>query len=191
MYIGDSQSLTDVQFEDDLRIHLPNCTIISPELPANAYDAVSEMRRIIDTEKIDIIIGNCLGGMLAQKLKGYPKILINPLFSHLNGVRNRLEKITYRRSQEDGSIVYEVTGADIESYHNIVKGQFNGLTQREKDLTVGVCGNKADIAGILHEFQEFYEKTVYLDGDLDYEAVKYRILPTIAKIYRFECMRNR
>ena len=53
-------------------------TVIAPDLPIDPKKAVELLSQICQKEQPDIIVGTSMGGMFAQKLRGYPKLLINP-----------------------------------------------------------------------------------------------------------------
>ena len=57
-----------------LRELLPNDPIFSPDLPINPYEAINMLQELCKAEKIDIAIGTSMGGMFAQKLRGYKKL---------------------------------------------------------------------------------------------------------------------
>lgn len=69
---------------------LPQAVVYSPDLPIEPDETVALLRKIADEKHVDIVIGTSMGGMFAQKLKGYPKILVNPSFHVSRTMRKRI-----------------------------------------------------------------------------------------------------
>lgn len=171
-----------------LREFLPHCKVISPDLPVDAKEAVALLKRIVSEEQIDVVIGTSMGGMLAQKLRGVPKILVNPSFFVSETFRSNIGKVTYFSEREDGASEFEITPEIVDSYVAVERGQFRSISQREKNITVGAFGNEDDVVNCKDEYREHYDNIVYFAGGhrLDASSIKERIIPAIAKVYRFQ-----
>lgn len=64
----------------NLRQLLPNDIVISPDLPIDPIKALNMLHDICSVQNIDIVVGTSMGGMFAQQIHGYRKIIINPSF---------------------------------------------------------------------------------------------------------------
>ena len=58
--------------------------IVAPDIPIEINEAIRVIKEVCETEKPDLIIGSSLGGMQAQLIRGYKKILVNPAFNPLH-----------------------------------------------------------------------------------------------------------
>lgn len=191
LYVHGFRSSGQSGTADRLRKFLPHCKIFSPDLPIDAKEAVAMLKRIVSEEEIDVVVGTSMGGMLAQKLRGVPKVLVNPSFFVSETFRKNMGKVSFFSEREDGSTEFEITQEVVDSYVAVERGQFRAISQREKNITVGAFGNKDDVVNCKDIFKEHYDNVVYFAGGhrLDADSIKHRIIPTIAKIYRFQYMK--
>lgn len=176
-----------------LRTFLPHCKVISPDLPIDAKEAVALLKRIVSEEQIDVVVGTSMGGMLAQKLRGVPKILVNPSFFVSETFRKNMGRVTYFSEREDGAKDVEITQEIVDSYVDIERGQFRLISQQEKNITVGAFANEDGVVNCKDDYRKHYENIVYFAGGhrLDAYSIKERIIPAIATVYRFQYMNRR
>lgn len=191
LYVHGFRSSGKSSTADKLRQLLPHSKVYSPDLPIDAREAVALLKRIANEEQIDVVVGTSMGGMLAQKLRGVPKVLVNPSFFVSETFRKNMGRVNYFSEREDGATEFEITQEVVDSYVAIEKGQFRVISQREKNITVGAFGNKDDVVNCKDIFKEHYDNVVYFAGGhrLDATAIKERIIPAIAKVYRFQYMK--
>lgn len=176
---------------DRLRKFLPHCKVYSPDLPIDAKEAVALLKRIVIEEEIDVVVGTSMGGMLAQKLRGVPKVLVNPSFYVSETFRKNMGTVSFFSEREDGATKFEITQEVVDSYVAIERGQFRTISQREKNITVGAFGNMDEVVNCKDTYKEHYDNIVYFAGGhrLDADSIKKRIIPAIAKVYRFQYMK--
>lgn len=157
-------------------------------MPTDAKEAVALLKRLVQTENIDVVVGTSMGGMLAQKLRGIPKVLVNPSFFVSETFRRNMGTVTYFSEREDGSKDFEITPDIVDSYVAIERGQFRSISQKEKNITVGAFGNKDDVVNCKDDYRSHYDNIIHFAGAhrLDEESLKHRIIPAIAKVYRFQ-----
>lgn len=79
---------------------------------------------IFEDEKIGVVVGTSIGGMFAQKLRGMPKVLVNPSFFVSKTFRKNMGTVTYFKEREDGVKEFEITPEIVESYAKLEKRQF-------------------------------------------------------------------
>lgn len=87
-----------------IRRLMPDCEVISPDLPVNGEEALALLRKIVEEEKIDVVVGISMGGMLAQKLRGVYKILVNPSFHVSETFRKNMGVVSYFKPRLDGAL---------------------------------------------------------------------------------------
>lgn len=63
-----------------IREMLPGATVVAPDLPLHPAEAMDLLHHTCETENPDLIIGTSMGGMYAEMLYGYDRILVNPAF---------------------------------------------------------------------------------------------------------------
>ena len=61
-----------------IREVLPQAEVIAPDLPIEPQEALQLLKDTCEREKPDLIIGTSMGGMYAEMLYGYDRILVNP-----------------------------------------------------------------------------------------------------------------
>lgn len=186
LYVHGFRSTGNSSTAQNLRELLPHCKVVSPDLPIEAEEAVALLRKICVEEKIDVVVGTSMGGMLAQKLRGMPKVLVNPSFFVSETFKKNMGTVTYFKEREDGATEFEITPEIVESYAKIEKRQFSRISPKEMAITVGAFGNDDKTVNCKDEYMEFYENMIYFAGGhrLSKDALKDRIIPAIAQLYR-------
>ncbi len=187
LYVHGFRSSGNSGTSERLRKLLPHCKIVSPDLPIDAKEAVALLKRLVQTEKIDVVVGTSMGGMLAQKLRGVPKVLVNPSFFVSETFRKNMGAVTYFSKREDGATEFEITPEIVDSYVAVERGQFRSISQKEKNITVGAFGNKDEVVNCKDDYKDHYENIIYFAGGhrLDDESLKHSIIPAIACLYRY------
>jgi len=122
-----------------LRTLLAPCEVIAPDVPIDPYEAYWMLKGICEVEKPDLVIGLSLGGFWAQKLRGFRKILINPEFD-IAGYLGQYEGqfVDYLSPRKDGANSLFVSSRTREGFRYFQKTQFDGLDNKEIELTQGM-----------------------------------------------------
>lgn len=183
LYVHGFRSSGNAGTAERLRKLLPDSMVVSPDLPTDAHDALELLRKTAEDEKIDLVVGTSMGGMLAQKLRGIPKILVNPSFSVSNTFRRNIGTVSYFSERADGSTEFEITPETVEGYVDIERHQFDSITQKEKEITIGAFGNRDEVVDCKDVYLKHYDNIVYFDGGhrLDEESLKQCIVPAIKR----------
>ena len=85
LFLFDVPSARITLTAEDFKNALPDVEVVSLDGLEPSEDALIAVHRLCDEEKPDVIIGEGIGGLLAQQMHGYHKILINPSFFLPNG----------------------------------------------------------------------------------------------------------
>ena len=167
-----------------LRKYLPNDTIISPDLPVNPQDALKMLQELAKNFEIDVVVGTSMGGMFAQKLRGYKKIMVNPSFHVSRSMRKILGINDFFSSREDGIKHYEITEELCDLYEQIESTQFENITEDERNISIGLFGTKDDVVNCADEFKQYYHRYSTFDGGhrLSKDNIKHIIVPEIEKM---------
>lgn len=184
LYVHGFRSSGNAGTAERLRRLLPESRVVSPDLPTDAHEALALLKHIVREEKIDVVVGTSMGGMLAQKLRGVPKVIVNPSFFVSKTFSRNMGRVSYFSKREDGATEFEITPATVSGYEDIERNQFEGLTQEEKDITIGAFGNRDEEVDCKDMFLRHYDNAVSFDGGhrLDEEAVRRCIVPAILKL---------
>ncbi len=141
---------------DRLRRYLPDDAIFLPDLPVEPFKALDMLRKLIEHEKTDLVIGTSMGGVFAQKLRGVPKILVNPSFHVSRSMRQKLGITEFFSPRADGIMHYRITETLCDRYEELERTQFDNLTAEERDLTLGMFGTQDDVVNCKDEFVRHY-----------------------------------
>lgn len=158
LYIHGLSSSGSSGTAEKLRRYLPDDVIFSPDLPIDPHKALAMLREIVKREDIDIVIGTSMGGMFAQKLRGYHKILINPSFHVSRSMRKRLGVNRFFSQRADGATEYIITEDLCDRYAALECGQFENITDEERALTHGMFGTDDNVVNCEQEFLNHYDK---------------------------------
>jgi len=112
-----------------LRQLMPNATIISPDLPLSAHAAIQLLHNICDTEKPDLIIGTSMGGMFAEQLYGFDRILVNPAFQIAETFKtlHAMGKQKWLNPRQDGQTGFWMTQDLVEEFREVAQQCFTIL----------------------------------------------------------------
>lgn len=166
--------------------YLPNCRVISPDLPINPDMAIKLLKQIVADEKIDVVVGTSMGGMFSQKLRGIPKVLVNPAFHVSESMRRKIGIVPFFKQRADGATEFEVTASLCDAYKNTETGQFNNLTDQEISITYGLFGTDDDVVSCEAEYDRYYRnKMVFIGGHrLTDETVHDYVVEAILKLLK-------
>lgn len=184
LYIHGLSSSGSSSTAQRIRTLLPQAIVYSPDLPIEPDEAVALLRKIADQEHVDIVIGTSMGGMFAQKLRGYPKIMVNPSFHVSRTMRRRIGMNPFFSERENGEKEYEITEELCERYEALEREQFKNLTEKEIQLSVGLFGTQDDTVNCLNEYRQHYRSFKTFKGGhrLTEENIRQVILPLIKEM---------
>lgn len=165
LYVHGFASSGDSGTAKTIQKYLPNCRFISPDLPLNPYEAIALLKRIVAEEKIDVVVGTSMGGMFAQKLRGVPKVLVNPLFHVSESMRRKIGTVPFFKRRKDGATEFEVTTEICDDYKYVESGQFDNLSDGEISITYGLFGTDDEVVSCEAEYDGYYRnKMVFIGG---------------------------
>ena len=113
MYIHGFMSSAQSGTVDILRRMLPDATIVAEDIPLHPAEAMAMLRDMAQREQPDLIIGTSMGGMYAEMLYGYDRILVNPAFEmgKSPSQSSMTGKQVYQNPRKDGEMEVVVTKA--------------------------------------------------------------------------------
>ena len=166
-----------------LREVLCNATIIAEDVPLHPQEAITMLRELCEREKPDLIIGTSMGGMYAEMLYGYDRILINPalaigdtMVTHgLTGAQH------FFNPRKDGIQDFIVTKAMVKEYKEITTHCFSGLNDEERRRVVGLFGDRDDLVHTYDLFHDHYPTAIWFHGEhrMDDHSYMQSVMPVI------------
>ncbi|MDL2223808.1 hypothetical protein LJB92_00670 [Bacteroidales bacterium OttesenSCG-928-M06] len=188
LYIHGLSSSSASSTAKNLRILLPESNVIAPDLPVNPKEALSLLSKISKNESPDIIIGTSMGGMFAQQMHGFKKILVNPSFHVSEFMRRNIGIQPFLNTRQDGTLSYEITNSLCDEYLEVEQHQFEGITAYDKENTYALFGDKDEQIDCSREYLTYYEKQSRFSGRhrLTFDDVQKIVLPHIHLILKSE-----
>lgn len=184
LYIHGLSSSGNSSTAKNLSNQLPQLNVISPDLPINPTEALELLREICRTELPDLVIGTSMGGMFAQQMHGYTKILVNPSFHVSKFMRKNLGVQPFLNTREDGVASYEISHALCDEYLEVENKQFESITIYDIENTYALFGEKDELVNCQEEYASYYDNFEWFPGAhrLMYRDVKDTLVPLAVKI---------
>ncbi|MEG0796596.1 MAG: YqiA/YcfP family alpha/beta fold hydrolase [Odoribacter sp.] len=163
---------------------MPDVRIIAPDLPMNPQQVLALLHEICRQQHPCVIIGTSMGGMFAQQLRGFSKILVNPAFHISEFMRLNIGWQPFLNQREDGVQEYEITLALCDAYLAMEQTQFVNIDDREINYTYAVLGSHDPLVNCKKEYLRYYKNVVDFDGQhrLTFEDVRDVIVPLVQKL---------
>lgn len=166
-----------------LRTYMPNATVIAPDLPIHPADAMELLRNLVKAEQPDLIIGTSMGGMYAEMLYGYDRILVNPAFQmgSTMGGQSMMGKQTFQNPREDGIQEFIVTKNLVKEYRDTTELCFAQITPEEQAHVYGLFGDNDPVVHTFDLFQEHYSQAIHFHGghQLLEKVIYHYLIPVI------------
>ena len=170
-----------------LRRHLTGWRVVAPDLPVDPFEALELLRRMVIEEQPDIVVGTSMGGMYAQQLWGVPRIVVNPSFEMSRSLLfGKMGRNKYMSKRQDGATEFRIDKAVVERFKEMEKHQFEGITDEEKTLVVGLFGDKDPVVHFQPLMAQLYgeERCRWFAGEhrLNDTVVKKVLIPLIDEL---------
>ena len=170
-----------------LRRHLTGWRVVAPDLPVDPFEALELLRRMVDEEQPDIVVGTSMGGMYTQQLWGVPRIVVNPSFEMSRSLLfGKMGRNKYMSKRQDGATEFRIDKAVVERFKEMEKHQFEGITDEEKTLVVGLFGDKDPVVHFQPLMAQLYgeERCRWFAGEhrLNDTVVKKVLIPLIDEL---------
>ena len=167
-----------------IREMLPGATVVAPDLPLHPAEAMDLLHHTCETENPDLIIGTSMGGMYAEMLYGYDRILVNPAFQMGDTMlkHGMLGKNTFLNPRQDGVQEFIVTKALVEEYKEITAKCFAGVTEEEnRDRVYGLFGDEDPVVHTRDLFSQHYCNAISFHGEhrMNDKILLHSVLPVV------------
>ena len=171
----------------NLRRSLPGWRVIAPDLPVDPFEALELLRTIVKEEQPEIVVGTSMGGMYTQQLWGVSRIVVNPSFEMSRSLLfGKMGRNKYMSKRKDGATEFRIDKVIVERFKEMEKHQFDGITEEEKHLVVGLFGDKDPVVHFYPLMAELYgeEHCRWFSGEhrLNDDVVKKVLVPLIREL---------
>ncbi len=167
-----------------MREMLPSARVIAEDIPVDPEEGLNMLRAMADSECPHLIIGTSMGGMYAEQLYGFDRILINPAFriADTMGAHGLTGKQTFLNPRKDGVQEFLVTKAMVKKYRTVQEGCFAQSTDEEEQKHVwGLFGDEDQLVHTFPLFSEHYRKAIWFHGEhrMNDEVFLNSVIPVI------------
>ena len=170
-----------------LRRCMSGWRVVAPDLPMDPFEALRLLRDMVEREQPDIVVGTSMGGMYTQQLWGVPRIVVNPSFEMSRSLLfGKMGRNKYTSKRQDGATEFRIDKGVVERFKLMEKEQFNGITEDEKALVVGLFGDKDPVVHFQPLMAQLYgeERCRWFQGEhrLNDTVVKKVLIPLIDEL---------
>ena len=167
-----------------IREMLPEAEITAPDLPIHPDEALKLLHDTCEELHPDLIIGTSMGGMYAEQLTGYDRILVNPAFQMGDTMlkHGMVGKNTFLNPRLDGVQEFIVTKALVEEYKAATQQCFTRATDEgEQQHVFGLFGDEDPVVHTYDLFCEHYANAISFHGEhrLNDKILLHSVIPVI------------
>ena len=171
----------------NLRRYMTGWEVIAPDLPVDPFEALEFLRGIVEKEKPEIVVGTSMGGMYTQQLWGVPRIVVNPSFEMSRSLLfGKMGRNKYMAKRKDGATEFRIDKNIVERFKLMEKNQFAGVNEQEKELVIGLFGDKDPVVQFQPLMASLYgeERCRWFNGEhrLNDEIVKKVLIPLLHEL---------
>ncbi len=165
-----------------LRQLLPSAEIKAPDLPVRPADAMALLRSVCNEWHPHRIIGTSMGGMYAEMLYGYDRIVVNPAFEMGSTMTKHgmLGKNTFMNPREDGVQEFFITKPMAEEYREMTQRCF-AHAEDDQQRVFGLFGDEDTTVDTKGLFSQHYCQAISFHGEhrLNDRSLTNAIIPVV------------
>ncbi|MBR2292525.1 MAG: esterase [Prevotella sp.] len=166
-----------------IREVLPNTVVVAPDLPIHPQEAIDLLRKVCAEEQPDLIIGTSMGGMYAEMLYGYDRILVNPALQMGDTMKEHgmIGAQHFSNPRQDGVQDFIVTKALVKEYKEMTEQCFTGITPEERGRVWGLFGDEDTTVNTYDLFRSQYSRAISFHGEhrMNDKSFMHSVLPVI------------
>ena len=186
MYVHGFGSSAQSGTVEMLRTLMPGATVVARDIPLHPDEAMDMLRRMCDEEQPDLIIGTSMGGMYAEQLRGFDRILVNPAFEmgDTMGKHGMIGKQTFQNPRADGVQEFIVTKSLVKEYAEATQLCFKDIDDDDRRRVVGLFGDEDPLVHTFPLFAEHYPTAIHFHGEhrLSDKVAMHYLIPVIRYI---------
>ena len=166
-----------------IREVLPSATVVAPDLPIRPQEAMDLLNKVCLAEHPDLIIGTSMGGMYAEMLRGYDRILVNPALQMGDTMKEHgmIGAQHFSNPRQDGVQDFIVTKALVKEYKEMTEQCFQGITEEEQARVWGLFGDEDTTVDTYDLFREHYPTAIRFHGEhrMNDKSFMHSVMPVI------------
>ena len=195
MYVHGFGSSAQSGTVEMLRTLMPRATVVARDIPLHPAEAMEMLHRMCAEERPDLIVGSSMGGMYAEQLRGYDRILVNPAFEmgDTMGKHGMTGKQTFQNPRADGVQEFIVTKSLVKEYADATRQCFIDIDDADRQRVVGLFGDEDELVNTFPLFSEHYPTAIHFHGGhrLNDKVAMHYLIPIIRYIDDRQCGRQR
>lgn len=186
MYVHGFGSAASTNTVKLLQSLMPSARVIAEDIPLHPAEAMDMLRGMAEAEKPDLIIGTSMGGMYAEMLRGYDRILTNPAFQMGDTMSEHgmVGKQEFFNPRKDGVQEFIVTKAMVKEYREMTSHCFENMTDDDRERVWGLFGDNDPIVHTYDLFRSHYPNAIHFHGEhrLTEHVIMHYMMPLIRQI---------
>lgn len=172
-----------------LRRALPDFEIVSPDIPLDPAEALPFLRALCEEVQPEVVVGTSMGGMYAQQMYGFKRLLINPAFwmSRMSKFL-KIGTFTYLNKRKDKQMQGRVTKEIIQRFRQMEDHQFDELEESNLNTCWALFGNHDTMVTkgretFLDHYPEDHAQIFEGEHRVGDEVMKQVVVPQILDIF--------
>ena len=161
---------------------MPEATIIAEDIPLHPEEGFGMLKEMAEREQPDLIIGTSMGGMYAERLRGFDRILVNPALRMGDTMSSMTGKQEFQNPRKDGVQEFMVTKGLIKEYKDFTDRSFEGLSSEDASRVWGLFGDADPVVHTRDLFAEHYSQAIPFHGE-------HRLIDKVAHHYLIPVIR--
>ena len=167
MYVHGFGSSAQSGTVNRIRSTFPQAEVVAFDLPIHPEEAMNLLREKTNELQPNLIIGTSMGGMYAEMLYGFDRILINPAFQiadtmHEHGLTGKQQFFAPR---EDGVQEFYVDKALVKEYKLVSEQCFAQVNEEEQQRVFGLFGDRDPLVHTYDLFLQHYTQAIRFHGE--------------------------
>ena len=149
-----------------LRELFPEHNVITPDIPVNPKEALTYLRSLTKdlNPENTIIVGTSMGGMYAQQMTGFKRILVNPAFHVSNTLKKSIGKnLPFFSPRQDRATEFKVSERLVKEFENMEVNQFENAMDNEN--VMALFGIRDTTVNCKEEYLQYYSNYANFDGE--------------------------
>ena len=182
---GSSHASGTVQI---LSRELVNDEVMAPDIPVDPIEALPYLKEYCEREQPDFIIGTSMGGMYAQQMRQFRRILVNPAFTMSTASKIlKTGEHAFFNGRYDGAKTFRITKDIIQHHNQMERQQFKDITPEQKETCwclIGLHDTSVTNAESLFKKNYLADHVIRFDGEhqLNDKVIKKVLIPLIEKL---------
>ena len=166
-----------------IREVLPQAEVMAPDLPVHPQEAMDLLKKVCEQEQPDLVIGTSMGGMYAEQLHGYDRILVNPALQMADTMKehNMMGTQHFSNPRQDGVQDFFVDKALVKEYREATEQCFSQVTAEEQGRVWGLFGDEDTTVHTFDLFHEHYPTAIRFHGEhrMNDKSFMHSVMPVI------------